>query len=85
MEIVIKGKHDAHADLHSIRATATYKSIKEIAVTPDRYDGAYEIEPQAQPVEVAVGGYYVPHNIIVKPIPNNYGKITWDGTTLTVS
>ena len=24
-------------------------------------------------------------NIIINPIPSNYGKITWNGSTLTVS
>lgn len=49
------------------------------------YDGAHEVTPSEETQILATEGKALNENIIVKPIPSNYGLITWDGTTLTVS
>ena len=52
---------------------------------PPAYQGILEITPSAQTQIIETDGYMMPANLIVNPIPNNYGLITWDGATLTVS
>lgn len=49
------------------------------------YRGPTEFVPTQQPQHVYVGGKAVRSDILIKPIPENYGLITYDGATLTVS
>ena len=56
-----------------------------VAGLPDEYPGPYEITPGDEAQILQASGMMMPQDIIVKPIPSNYGKITWDGASLTVS
>lgn len=49
------------------------------------YSGAYEVTPTEETQTLATADKVLSGNITVKPIPSNYGLITWDGTKLTVS
>lgn len=49
------------------------------------YVGEYEYTPTQQTQTIPIGGYKATQNITINPIPNNYGLITWNGATLTVS
>lgn len=50
------------------------------------YTGEYEITPQARSdVILDTSGKMMTDDVIIKAIPSNYGLITWDGSTLTVS
>ena len=49
------------------------------------YSGEYEITPTAEQQTIAINGMVADADIIIDPIPSNYGLITWNGTTLTVS
>ena len=51
----------------------------------DYYEGPYEFTPSAEEQTIPILGMVATDNITVKPIPNNYGLITWNGSTLTVS
>lgn len=53
--------------------------------TGEVYDGPTEVTPTEEEQVLETEGLVVPANIIVNPIPSNYGRITWNGTTLTVS
>lgn len=50
-----------------------------------KYQGAYEFTPSAETQTVETAGLVLEDNIIINPIPDNYGLITWDGTVITVS
>ena len=52
---------------------------------PDGYTGATTVTPTQGVQVLATEGLVVPTNIIINPIPSNYGLITWNGSTLTVS
>jgi len=54
-------------------------------VYPPAYSGAYEITPSAEAQTLETDSFYMNGNVIINPIPSNYGLITWDGSTLTVS
>lgn len=49
------------------------------------YSGAYEVTPSAEQQVLSTQSKVMAEDIIVKPIPSNYGLITWNGSVLTVS
>ena len=67
--------------------TAEKVQFSEFIEVPvvDYFDGPYEATPSAQAQTIPVIGKTMRTNFTVNPIPNNYGLITWNGATLTVS
>lgn len=55
-----------------------------IADLPD-YGGPTDIVPTGSAQVLATAGTAVTADIIIEPIPNNYGLVTWDGVAITVS
>lgn len=51
----------------------------------DPYEGEYMITPSAEEQTIAIQGKWARRDIVVQPIPSNYGLITWNGAILTVS
>lgn len=49
------------------------------------YTGQTEITPSTTEQVLATAEKVVARNIVINPIPSNYGLITWNGSTLTVS
>lgn len=49
------------------------------------YQGAYEVTPSEEAQTLPTGSRLMLENLTINPIPSNYGLITWDGSTLTVS
>lgn len=49
------------------------------------YDGITEITPSNQAQVLQTSNKALTRNIVVNPIPSNYGLITWNGNILTVS
>lgn len=49
------------------------------------YTGEYEFTPTEDTQTVRINGLRATRNITINPIPSNYGKITWNGSVLTVS
>ena len=49
------------------------------------YTGDTEITPSEEEQVLATAEKVVTRNIVINPIPSNYGRITWNGATLTVS
>ena len=49
------------------------------------YGGATTVTPTEQQQVLNTNGLLMQSNITVQPIPTNYGKITWDGTKITVT
>ncbi len=50
-----------------------------------RYDGPYTVTPAGEAQVLETAGKMMTEDITIGGIPNNYGLITWDGSTLTVS
>ncbi len=59
-------------------ATETYRDREP-------YTGEYEATPTAFAQVFATAGKSMASDFTVNPIPNNYGLITYDGSTITVS
>ena len=49
------------------------------------YHGAYEVAPTNEYQTLHTTNRVLTHEIVVDPIPSNYGLITWNGSELTVS
>ncbi len=65
----------------SIKATLSVPTEKE--VTP--YTGEYEVTPSRETQVLNTEGLKTTANIVINPIPSNYGLVTWNGSVLTVS
>ena len=52
---------------------------------PPQYEGETVVTPSSQVQVLETDGFILADNIVIEPIPSNYGLITWDGATLTVS
>ncbi len=76
-KLSVKGQNDISF------STAQYIEVHERTV--DVYEGAYEFTPTDEPQTIAIENKRATQNITINPIPSNYGLITWDGATLTVS
>lgn len=55
------------------------------AILPPTYEGEYTVTPSTQEQTLNTDHLYMMDNITINPIPNNYGLITYNGTTITVS
>lgn len=51
----------------------------------EHYQGSYTVTPASTAQVLDTDGLIMDDKITINPIPNNYGLITWDGTTITVS
>lgn len=51
----------------------------------DVYAGPYEVVPSSSGQVLATAGKAMTRDVAVGAIPSNYGLITWNGSTLTVS
>lgn len=49
------------------------------------YTGPVEVTPSAETQTLYTETLVMGSNITINPVPSNYGLITWDGSTLTVS
>ena len=56
----------------------------QMASVPE-YEGEYEFHPSAAAQTISTEGFLMTHDIVIDPIPSNYGLITWNGSTLMVS
>lgn len=57
-----------------------------VETTPKpHYHGATEFTPSNAYQTISTAGLIVDADIIIDPIPSNYGLVTWNGSVLTVS
>lgn len=49
------------------------------------YEGDYEVTPSAEEQRLPTADRLLDKDIVVKPIPKNYGMITYNGYEITVS
>ena len=65
--------------------TSTGTPIARDYVERDPYTGEYTITPSAEAQTLLTKDLRMTGNLTIEPIPQNYGLITWDGSTLMVS
>lgn len=55
------------------------------AVQLPPYTGDYTITPSSESQVLQTENLRMTDNVVINPIPSNYGLITWNGSTITVS
>lgn len=50
----------------------------------DPYTGEYTVIPSEEQQTLATTGKRMLEDVVVEPIPDNYGRIAWNGSTLMV-
>lgn len=56
-----------------------------VSIGVPEYDGPYELTPSSTAQTLGTEGLKMTQNVIINPIPSNYGRITYNGSILTVS
>ena len=79
--IIGKVEH-LHGDMNK---TASLEGSVSRISTANNYTGEYEATPSKETQVLLTENKVLAQNITINPIPSNYGLITWDGSTLTVS
>ena len=80
---ITTAQHTISGQLHTSELTMTGGLHLNEALPA--YEGAYEFTPTASTQVIEIAHKSAASNIIINPIPSNYGLITWDGAILTVS
>jgi hypothetical protein len=61
-----------------------YGIFQKVEVGGDYYDGATEVTPTESTQVLYTADKTMLSNVTVLPIPTNYGRVTWDGSKLTI-
>lgn len=56
-----------------------------VASVASEYEGPYTVTPSESLQTLQTKNCRMTDNIVVNPIPSNYGLITWNGSIITVS
>ena len=59
--------------------------VRVVNANVDEYDGPYEATPTEDAQTLATQAKLMTADFVVAPIPTNYGRITYDGTTIHIS
>lgn len=59
--------------------------VRVVNANVGEYDGPYEATPTSAAQTFDTTGKLMVREFTVNPIPSNWGLITWNGSTLTVS
>ena len=65
--------------------SATTLNVDGEVFSPKTYHGSYSVTPSSDGQVLPTAGMALREDIVVDPIPSNYGLITWNGSTITVS
>ena len=65
--------------------TANFKASEGVPIYPNPYTGNYTVTPTGETQTLSTADLMMTQDVTVNPIPSNYGLITWNGSTLTVS
>lgn len=52
--------------------------------SPTIYHGAYTVTPSEEEQSLPTENAMLRQDVVVAPIPSNYGRIEWDGTSILV-
>ena len=55
-----------------------------IAGSAEPYQGTYEVTPTTETQVLSTARKKLAEDIVINPIPSNYGQIAWDGSVITV-
>lgn len=80
--VKVNGGIEASASVS--KPLAASARVGETVVRTMEYSGEYEFTPSRDSQEVYIAGLTAKENIVINPIPSNYGRIEYDGSSLYV-
>ena len=72
------------ADPGNLNVSTGLPIVREL-VGGEPYEGSYTVTPATETQTLLTNGKLLARDVTINPIPSNYGFITWNGSTLTVS
>lgn len=66
-------------------STTTGTPVARDYVGSDPYTGSYTVEPSTEEQILPTKNLRMTDDVVIGAIPSDYGKISWNGSTLTVS
>ena len=69
----------------AVLSTSTGNPVVREYIEYPAYEGPTEVTPSQETQTLETKNKRMTDNVTINPIPSNYGLITWDGTTITVS
>lgn len=84
-DLLMVTQNDGDPDLDIQQDGEAGEVIKVVDYNHPIYDGPIEITPSRETQVLETQEKILITNIVVNPIPKNYGLITWNGSVLTVS
>lgn len=85
MEVIGEDPYAFTMDISDDITEVQMESCLRISSATAYYTGSYDFIPTESAQTISISGLTASANIIVEPIPSNYGRITYNGATLTVS
>ena len=79
---------EAESEAYALDAeSSTYEVDVETGIIAGGipYTGDFEFTPNGQVQTIASAMRTFDRDVVINPIPSNYGLITWDGSIITVS
>ena len=83
--VVNDSVYEVEAVSNGIVLSSTVASSINIAERVPTYDGPYELTPTDDVQILPIEEKKATQDIVINPIPQGWGRITWDGRILTVS
>ena len=74
-----------NASLTESQTLSASFGVVEVIHDTDWYDGPYEATPSSDEQVFHTAMLSMVNDFVIKPIPSNYGLISWNGSILTVS
>lgn len=72
-------------DSNGVSAPVRAEQVRVVEREPaPTYEGEYRVTPSEEEQVLSTRGLKMRDNVTVAPIPTNYGRIAWNGTTLIV-
>lgn len=84
LNCILQGFGNLNVQLSGQKRINAEMTVPEV-VSSDPYSGEYEYIPTRATQTIEIAGKLAVQNITINPIPQNYGLISWNGSTLTVS
>ena len=66
-------------------STTTGTPVARDYVDSDPYTGSYTVEPTTEEQILPTKNLRMTDDVVIGAIPSDYGKISWNGSALTVS
>lgn len=87
---ILKGRLCIHDKLIGKLENNVHHVIKgslstRVSISGDTFEGPYMVTPTRSTQLLHTSGKAMISDVIINPIPSNYGLVTWNGSVLTIS